>query len=322
MPDLARQLAPALFSAATVTDVGSVKEGVVNQLEAILGSQFVGSHPMAGSEQSGIDAARANLFESAVCIITPTENSPPEKVQILRELWQCVGCRIVEMSPREHDERVGRVSHMPHAIAATLVNAISLRVRDVGAIAGGGYRDTTRIAAGPAAMWREILLENRAALLAGLEDFSAMLDKMKDSFKTPIRPSWSCSLSAPEQFVKICHELGCVARQTGTEDWRPKSWCPATRASRIVPSCLRRSPMAYARSAISSKERIVSRTIRAFQQLGVTIERPDTGLVVVYGSHGKLTAPEADIDCGKLRHNHASPGRNPCRATVHRTADW
>jgi prephenate dehydrogenase len=180
MPDLAKQLAPTLSSATTVTDVGSVKGGVVNQLEAILGSRFVGSHPMAGSEQSGINAARANLFEGAVCIITPTEKSAPEKVQTLRELWTCVGCRIVEMSPREHDERVGCVSHLPHAIAATLVNAISLRVPDVAQIAGGGYRDTTRIAAGPSAMWREILLENRAALLAGLEDFSAMLDTMKE----------------------------------------------------------------------------------------------------------------------------------------------
>jgi prephenate dehydrogenase len=85
----------------------------------------------------------------------------------------------MQMTPEEHDERVARVSHLPHAVAAALVNAISLRLPDVGSIAGGGYRDTTRIAAGPAAMWREILLENRAGLLAGLGDFSAMLDKMK-----------------------------------------------------------------------------------------------------------------------------------------------
>ena len=84
------------------------------------------------------------------------------------------------MSPQEHDERTAYVSHLPHAIAATLVNAINLRDPDVGYIAGGGYRDTTRIAAGPAAMWREILLENRAALLAGLEDFTTTLEKMRE----------------------------------------------------------------------------------------------------------------------------------------------
>ena len=180
MPELARQLAPLLAPTATVTDVGSVKAGIVSQLEAILGSRFVGSHPMAGSEQSGIGAARANLFEGAVCILTPTRNSAPDKIQVLRDLWKSVGCRIVEMTPQDHDERIACVSHLPHAIAATLVNAIHLRVPDVGCIAGGGYRDTTRIAAGPAAMWREILLENRTALLAGLEDFTTTLEKMKE----------------------------------------------------------------------------------------------------------------------------------------------
>lgn len=179
MAPLAEQLAPALSSSAAITDVGSVKAGVVRRLEAILGGQFVGSHPMAGSEQSGINAARANLFEGAVCILTPTETSSPDATRAVRALWECVGCRIVELPPEEHDERIARVSHLPHAVAAALVNAISLSVSDVGSIAGGGYRDTTRIAAGPPAMWREILLENRAGLLAGLEDFSAMLDKMK-----------------------------------------------------------------------------------------------------------------------------------------------
>lgn len=180
MPSLAERLAPALSTTAAVTDVGSVKAGVVSRLEAILGGRFVGSHPMAGSEQSGISAARANLFEGAVCILTPTEASFPEATRAVRKVWECVGCRVVEMTPSEHDESVARVSHLPHAVAAALVNAISLRLPSVNSIAGGGYRDTTRIAAGPAAMWREILLENRAGLLTGLTDFSAMLEKMKE----------------------------------------------------------------------------------------------------------------------------------------------
>ena len=83
------------------------------------------------------------------------------------------------MPPEEHDERVARVSHLPHAVAAALVNSVSSRVPDAGALAGGGYRDTTRIAAASPAMWREILLENSAELVAGLEDFSTALDKMK-----------------------------------------------------------------------------------------------------------------------------------------------
>jgi prephenate dehydrogenase len=180
MPPLAREIAPLLDDTATVTDVGSVKAGVVSQLEPIFGGKFVGSHPMAGSEQSGITAARANLFDGAVCILTPTNNSVPDRIEVLRDLWECVGCRIVEMSPREHDECIACVSHLPHAIAATLVSAIHLRIPNVDCIAGGGYRDTTRIAGGPAAMWREILLENRTALLAGLEDFTTTLETMKE----------------------------------------------------------------------------------------------------------------------------------------------
>jgi prephenate dehydrogenase len=180
MPSLAEQIAPVLSRNAAITDVGSVKAGVVSRLEAILGGKFVGSHPMAGSEQSGIDAARADLFEGAVCIVTPTADSSPEATRIVRDLWEGVGCRMVEMPPAEHDECVARVSHLPHAVAAALVNAISLRLPNALALAGGGYRDTTRIAAGPAAMWREILLENRTGLLAGLEDFSATLDTMKE----------------------------------------------------------------------------------------------------------------------------------------------
>jgi len=184
MPSLAEQIAPAVSGTATITDVGSVKAGVVRRLETILGQRYVGSHPMAGSEQSGIDSARANLFEGAVCIVTPTANSLPEATRTVRSLWEGVGCRLLEMPPEEHDECVARVSHLPHAVAAALVNAISLRLPNAGTIAGGGYRDTTRIAAGPPAMWREILLENRTGLLAGLEDFSAMLDTMREMILT------------------------------------------------------------------------------------------------------------------------------------------
>ncbi len=179
MPSLAEKIVPALSSSATVTDVGSVKAGVVRRLETILGGRFIGSHPMAGSEQSGFDAARANLFEKAVCIVTPTKNSLPASIKTVRNLWESVGCRLIDMPPEEHDECVARVSHLPHAVSAALVNAISLRVPDAVALAGGGYRDTTRIAAAVPAMWREILLENSTELVSGLEDFSATLEKMK-----------------------------------------------------------------------------------------------------------------------------------------------
>jgi Prephenate dehydrogenase len=179
MAGLAREIAPHLSAGAVVTDAGSVKGGVVAALEDILGDRFVGSHPMAGSEKSGMEAARADLFEGATCILTPTPRTDRRARETARQLWLSVGGRPVEMPPEVHDLAVGRVSHLPHAVASVLVNAIASRGDGAEALAGGGYRDSTRIASGPPAMWTEILLENKDALLQGLEDFSASLDELK-----------------------------------------------------------------------------------------------------------------------------------------------
>ncbi len=205
MPELARSIAPVLRPDAIVTDAGSVKGPVVRRLEPLLGARFVGSHPMAGSEQQGLGAAREDLFEGAACIVTPTSASAPAAVSAVRDLWQAVGCRLVEMPPDQHDEAVGRVSHLPHAVAAALVRAIGLRVKHPGRMAGNGYRDTTRIAGGPPAMWSEILLENRAALLAGLEDFTSMIGELKNLLA-------SGDASALEKFLSQARDAREAAR--------------------------------------------------------------------------------------------------------------
>ena len=179
MPELAERMAPHLSADVVVTDAGSAKGTVVRQLEAILGDRFIGSHPMAGSEKSGLDAARADLFQDAVCILTPTHTTAPDTLRQARELWSAVGCRTVEMSPQAHDDAIARVSHLPHAVAAALVNAVSQSHPGAEALAGGGYRDTTRIAAGSPALWKEIFLENKESLLAGLDDFTATLADFK-----------------------------------------------------------------------------------------------------------------------------------------------
>jgi prephenate dehydrogenase len=179
MADLAKTLAPLLAPGAVVTDAGSVKGPVVAELEVLLGGRFVGAHPMAGSEKSGIEAARADLFEGALCILTPTDRTHPAALEAVRSLWSSVGCRLTEKDPAVHDRAVGRVSHLPHAVAAVLVHAVEAGGADIGRLAGGGYRDTTRIAAGSAAMWSEIFLENRPALLEALEDFSGSLEALR-----------------------------------------------------------------------------------------------------------------------------------------------
>lgn len=195
MPQIAREIAPHLPAHAVVTDAGSVKGGVVSALEEILGGRFVGSHPMAGSEKAGIEAARADLFDGATCILTPTPKTRPEALDAVRALWHSVGGRLVEMSAEAHDLAVGRVSHLPHAIAAVLVDAVARGGARAESLAGGGYRDSTRIAAGPAAMWTEIFLENKAGLLAALEDFSASLEDLRTILLSNDAPALETFLS-------------------------------------------------------------------------------------------------------------------------------
>jgi prephenate dehydrogenase len=195
MPEIARTIAPHLPSHAVVTDAGSVKGGVVAAMEDILGGRFVGSHPMAGSEKAGIEAARPELFDGATCILTPTLKTSPEALAAVRGLWKSVGGRVVEMPAGAHDLAVGRVSHLPHAIAAVLVNAVARGGARADSLAGGGYRDTTRIAAGPAAMWTEIFLENKAGLLAALADFSATLEELQTILLSNDAPALETFLS-------------------------------------------------------------------------------------------------------------------------------
>jgi prephenate dehydrogenase len=182
MPALARELVRVVSPDALVTDVGSVKGSVVRELGAIFAgvARFIGSHPMAGSEQSGIEAARADLFDGALCIITPEAVTPPPAMEEVAQLWQAVGCTVAALSPEAHDQTVALVSHLPHLVAATLIAAIGERHPAAFAFAGPGLRDSTRIASGPAAMWAEILEANRDAVRQAVE---AMIEKLGQTMK-------------------------------------------------------------------------------------------------------------------------------------------
>jgi len=173
-------LAALLPASTPVTDAGSVKAGIVRSLENSLGGRFIGAHPMAGSEQSGLSAAKADLFDGAACILTPTSASTPKALDQVRAFWTETGCRLSEMSPVAHDMAVARISHLPHAVAAALVQAALRKDPAVASFAGSGYRDTTRIALGPEALWKEIFLDNREELLAAISDMQVSLETLKD----------------------------------------------------------------------------------------------------------------------------------------------
>lgn len=173
---LAEQCAPALKPGALVTDVGSVKGSVVAELEPIFskaGAQFIGSHPMAGAEKTGPAAARADLFEKAVCIVTPGAKTPAKLVKQMEGFWSAVGGRPLCLSPDQHDSLVARSSHLPHVVAAELANYVlsPAHPKEQPALCATGFRDTTRIAAGSPEMWRDIALANRKHLARALGVF-------------------------------------------------------------------------------------------------------------------------------------------------------
>ncbi|MGA4579030.1 prephenate dehydrogenase [Limisphaera sp. VF-2] len=184
MPALARAMAAALKRGAVVTDVGSVKAGVVRALEPVIaraGAFFVGSHPMAGNERSGVRAAHPDLFEGAVSVVTPTARTAPKALRQVRRLWRGVGCRLLELSPEEHDRLVSRSSHLPHVTAAALA-ALVLgpgRPPHQAALCATGFRDTTRVASGSPEMWRDIALANRRHLDRALQELVRHLEGVR-----------------------------------------------------------------------------------------------------------------------------------------------
>lgn len=176
MADLAATIAPHLEPHSLVTDAGSVKECVAKKLAPLLGDRFLGGHPIAGSERSGLAAARADLFVGAPCILTPIETTPPLTLEIIARFWTSLGARVTTMSPHEHDRLVARLSHLPHAMAFALVNLVASSLpKDSSLLAGGSFRDGTRVAASDPTLWTGILTENRNEVIAALREMSDLL---------------------------------------------------------------------------------------------------------------------------------------------------
>jgi len=163
-----------------ITDVGSVKLTPRNMLEELTknaGAKYIGSHPMAGSEQAGVSAARVDLFEGAACVMTNDFHYDEADVALLRGFWEAVGCRCYLTSSEDHDRVMARISHFPHVLAS--VGAlVGLDHPDDGKFAGNGMRDTTRVASGHPEMWAEILLRNRESLKKPIEESVGHLREM------------------------------------------------------------------------------------------------------------------------------------------------
>ena len=178
MADVLRELAPALDSDAIVTDVGSVKAQLAETLPGLLpgGVCYVGSHPMAGSHERGIEYARADLFADSPCAVS--DSGQPEAQRRVCSFWRALGARVVMRDPAAHDDQVAWVSHTPHVLAFGFAAALARAPEGSGDLTGGGFRDFTRIVESDPELWGDILTANRKALGAPLAAVSEAFSEL------------------------------------------------------------------------------------------------------------------------------------------------
>jgi len=181
IPSVAQRIKESLKKGALVSDAGSIKGGIVHAIENVLADRasYVGAHPIAGSEQSGIDAASADLFEKRRCVVTPTDKTERAALSTVTGLWRLLGAEVVMMTPEEHDRVFGAVSHLPHIIAYEVMSCVNELDHSYLAYAGQGFLDSTRIAASSPEVWRDICMGNRENLMKFLDTFVGRLEKVK-----------------------------------------------------------------------------------------------------------------------------------------------
>ncbi len=176
---------PYLSDHAVITDVGSTKSRVIEFCEPLIQKEqvFIGSHPMAGSHKTGVQAADSGLFQNRVCVVTPTDNTPKQQLNQLISLWQSVGMRVVQLTPQVHDELTAFSSHTPHLIAAALCLMAREKSPQIFDVLGKGFSDTTRIAAGDPNVWLDICLENREHILDALDTLSSQIESIQQAIQ-------------------------------------------------------------------------------------------------------------------------------------------
>ena len=181
--EVGASIAPHVGTDTLVTDVGSTKRKIVAAMERIFAphGNFVGSHPMCGSEESGLEAARPNLYEGALCVVCPTASTRAEFVARTEKLWESVGGRIARLSPDEHDAAAATASHVPHLVAAALVELVAEEPKEFRQLCATGFRDTTRIASGSPTLWSAILEDNAEKTSAALQKLEKILAGYRES---------------------------------------------------------------------------------------------------------------------------------------------
>lgn len=190
----AGEAAPGIGAGAVVSDLGSAKVSVVAAIEGALpeGAHFVGGHPMAGSEQSGVRFARSDLFRDRYYILTPTERTDPDAYSSLHALLASIGARVISMDPESHDRAMATISHVPHLLSLLLMEMAAReqeRMRSIYTVAAGGFRDMTRIAASSPDIWLDIASQNREFIVSGLRQYADSVNGLIDLIERDDRDS-------------------------------------------------------------------------------------------------------------------------------------
>ncbi|WP_028671399.1 3-phosphoshikimate 1-carboxyvinyltransferase [Saccharospirillum impatiens] len=310
MGSVLAQLKPWLTGDTVISDVGSVKGAVVEAtLEALgeLPSGFVPGHPIAGAERSGLAAAKSDLFDHHLLILTPLPTSSPTAVQLLTRLWQSVGADVVTMSVARHDEVLAATSHLPHLLAFSLVDTLARESenREIFRYAAGGFRDFTRIAASDPTMWHDVFLANREATLNILRRFQADLDVLADAIENregdTLKSVFGRAKSARDYFTEILS-----SRQRHGDDIRKNLIAAPVRSGLTgqveVPGDRSISHRAVILAALAEGQSQLRgfgsgsdnrTTLEALRKLGVCIEADDAGGLLVTGV-GRLGLKAAD----------------------------
>ncbi|MBM7865452.1 prephenate dehydrogenase [Heliomicrobium gestii] len=298
-PSIIEAIASRLKADAIVTDVGSTKQWVLEQMGKLLppGIRFVGGHPMAGSEKQGIRGADRYLLENAVYVLTPDGDTDAAALQTVKDLIQAVGARVLLLGAEEHDRMVALVSHLPHMMAVALVETLSDVAKaypQAPMLAAGGFRDTTRVAAGDPQMWVDIACTNRAPLLHMIGCFRKALDRLEGQIS-------ACGGSGASGDAGGAGQ-GC----TGKDDARevgPRKGSPAESAAGAPVEALRHT-LAHAREVRLSIPRKAKGILPGIHEIVVTV--PDEPGVIgtmarILGDNGVNIA---DIEILRVREGH------------------
>lgn len=317
MESVLSQLAKLDLGQTVITDVGSTKGAVVDAVEQAFGSVpalFVPGHPIAGSEKSGVEAARSQLFRHHKVILTPLEHTSEQAVSLVTRLWRALDADVEQMSVTDHDEVLAATSHLPHLLAFSLVDTLAGRSEnlEIFRYAAGGFRDFTRIAASDPVMWRDVFLANRDAVLRSLDAFTRDLGRLRaaveDRDANTLLGVFTRAKSAREHFSTI------LARRAYMEPMHTQSLTfiaspgGAVQGTARVPgdkSISHRSIMLGSLAeGVTEVEGFLEgedslATLQAFRDMGVVIEGPHHGRVTIngVGLHG-LKAPPGPLYVG------------------------